>query len=222
MVIVVTVEAVDVQRDTGTLSEALHAVGDHFGAELAEELALQAKVDDAVGTVGEVDDGAGEGLVERSVGIAEAGKTGRGTEGLGKGVAKGNADILGGVVVINYRDKVNQSSGRWRRWFIKRTVKVALAVYGQTPARVLGQGMEHVVEEANSSVDGNLLRLAGLGSMAVTIVEETGVGVWGKAAAVKVEGELDLGLVGVAGESGPTGRLRGGHLESQLGVNEGC
>lgn len=118
VVIVVAVEAVDVQRDTGTLSETLHAVGDHLGAELAEELALQAKVDNAVGTVGEVDDGAGEGLVERSVGIAEAGKTGGSTEGLGKGVAKGNADILGGVVVINYRDKVNQSSGWWRRWYI--------------------------------------------------------------------------------------------------------
>lgn len=106
------------QRDTGTLGETLHAVGDHLGAELAEELALQAKVDDAVGAVGEVDDGAGEGLVERSVGIAEAGKTGRSTEGLGKGVTEGNADILGGVVVINYRDKVNQSSGWWRRWCI--------------------------------------------------------------------------------------------------------
>lgn len=103
----------------------------------------------------------------------------------------------------------------------QRTVKVTLAVYGQTPARVLGQGVEHVVKEANSSVDGNLLRLAGLRGMAVTIIEETGVGVRGKATTVQVEGELDLGLVGVAGESGPAGRLRGGHLESQLEVNEG-
>lgn len=52
-------EAVDVHRNSGTLSEALQTVGNHFSAELAEPLSLQTEVDDAVGTVGKINDGAG-------------------------------------------------------------------------------------------------------------------------------------------------------------------
>lgn len=59
MVVIVTVEAVDVHRNSGTLSEALQTVGNHFSAELAEPLSLQTEVDDAVGTVGKINDGAG-------------------------------------------------------------------------------------------------------------------------------------------------------------------
>lgn len=87
MVVIVTVEAVDVECDAGTLGKALETMGDHLGAQLAEPLALKAKVDNTVGTVGKVDDGAGEGLVERSVGMSETGETGRGAEGLGESVA---------------------------------------------------------------------------------------------------------------------------------------
>lgn len=94
-------EAVDVHRNSGTLSEALQTVGNHLGAELAEPLSLQTEVDDAVGTVGNINDGAGQGLVERGVGVAETGETGGGTEGLVEGVSKSDADIFGGVVVVN-------------------------------------------------------------------------------------------------------------------------
>ena len=89
------------QSNTTTLSEALKTVRNHLGAKLAEPLSLQTEVDDTVGTVGEIDNGAGEGLVERSVGVAETGETGGCTEGLGEGVTKGDADIFGGVMVVN-------------------------------------------------------------------------------------------------------------------------
>ncbi|CAF3486177.1 unnamed protein product [Fusarium graminearum] len=69
---------------------------------------------------------------------------------------------------------------------------------------MLSQSMKHVVEETNSSVDSNLLGLAGLGSMAIIVVEKTRIGVRREIAAVKVEGELDLGLVGVTSESSPS------------------
>jgi hypothetical protein len=101
VVVVVTVEAVDVERNTGTLSKTLQAVRNHLGAERTEPLALQAEVNNAVGTVGKIDDSAREGLVERSVGVAETSETGGCTEGLGEGVTKGDADIFGGVVVVN-------------------------------------------------------------------------------------------------------------------------
>jgi hypothetical protein len=101
VVVVVTVQAVNVQCDTSTLSKALQAVRNHLSAELAEPLSLQAKVNNGVGTVREVDDGAREGLVERGVGIAETSETSGRTEGLGKGVTKGDAYIFGSVVVVN-------------------------------------------------------------------------------------------------------------------------
>ena len=96
-------------------------------------------------------------------------------------------------------------------------MKVTLAVQSQTPASMLSQSMKHVVEETNSCVDSNLLGLAGLGSMAIIVVEKTGIGVRREIAAVKVESELDLGLVGVTSESSPSGRLRRGHICDSIG-----
>ena len=90
-------------------------------------------------------------------------------------------------------------------------MKVALAVQSQTPASMLSQSMEHVVEETNSSVDSNPLGLAGLRSMAIAIVEKTGVSLRREIAAVEVKSELDLSLVGVTGESSPSS-LRRGHI----------
>ena len=85
-------------------------------------------------------------------------------------------------------------------------MQVAVAIDGKAPAGMFGQSMQHVIEEANASADGNFLRLAGLGGMTVFVAEQTGVCVRREVAAVKVDGELDLGLVSVAGESSPAHR----------------
>lgn len=212
MVVVITTDAVDVHGDAGGLGEALQAVRHHLGAQLAEPLALEAQVDDAVGTVGEIDNGAGEGLVEGSVGGTEAGEAGGGAEGLGEGVAQSDAAVLGGVVVVDCELFV--STRRAMNGVMDlgpRTMEITLAVQSQTPAGVLGQGVEHVIEEANAGVDGNLLRLAGLGSVALLVAEQAGVGVGREIAAIEVERKLDLGLVGVAGKGGPAGVGRGSH-----------
>ena len=74
MVVVETPDAVDVHGDASRLCEALEAVGDHLAAQLAEPLPLEAEVNDSVGPVRKVDDGAREGLVEGSVGVPEAGE----------------------------------------------------------------------------------------------------------------------------------------------------
>lgn len=117
VVVVVAPQAVDVQGDTGGLGKALQAVGDHLAAELAEVLALEAQVDDGVRAVGEIDDGAGEGLVERGVGIAEAGDAGEGTESLGKGGADGDAAVLGSVVVVNWMGREKESAKQVFGWY---------------------------------------------------------------------------------------------------------
>lgn len=88
-------------------------------------------------------------------------------------------------------------------------MKVTLALNGQAPSGVLGQGVEHVVQEADARVDGNRLRLARLRGVAGLALEQAGVGVRGEGPAVEVEGHLDLGLVGVTGQRGPA--LRSSH-----------
>lgn len=102
MVVIVPPEAVYVQGDAPGLGEALEAVGDHLAAQVANLLALQAQVDDREGPVGQVDDGARQGLVERAVGVAEARETRRGAERGGEGVAQGYADVFGCVVVVDW------------------------------------------------------------------------------------------------------------------------
>jgi len=101
VVVVVAAQAVDVEGDARGAGEALKAVGDHLAAEVANLLALETEVDDAVGTVREVDDGPAERLVQGSVCVAEPGQANRGAEGLGEGVAERDADVLGGVVVVD-------------------------------------------------------------------------------------------------------------------------
>lgn len=81
VVVVVAAEAVHVHRDAGALRETVQAVGDHLAAQVADLLAAQVQLADAVGAVGEVDDGARERFVERAVGGAEAGKACGGVEG---------------------------------------------------------------------------------------------------------------------------------------------
>ena len=54
-------------------------------------------------------------------------------------LAHGNEDVLGSVVVVN--------------------VEVTTASELQTPARVLRKGVDHMVQEANASVDVDCLRL---------------------------------------------------------------
>lgn len=107
MVVVEAAEAVDVQGDAGALGERLQAVGNHLAAEVADLLTLKAELDDTEGAVGQIDDGAGECLVERGVGVAETGEASHGAESFGKGVSEGDADVFGGVVIVDWRDLVS-------------------------------------------------------------------------------------------------------------------
>jgi hypothetical protein len=87
--------------NAGSLGKALQTVRHHLTAQLAEPLAFKTELDDAIGTVREIDDGAGEGFVERRVGVSEASYAGERAEGLVEGVTKSNADVFGCVVVID-------------------------------------------------------------------------------------------------------------------------
>jgi hypothetical protein len=73
-VVIVAVQTRHVHCDPRSLREAVQAVRDHLAAEVADFLATELQVADAEGAVGEVNDGAREGFVERTVGGAEAGE----------------------------------------------------------------------------------------------------------------------------------------------------
>lgn len=63
--------------------------------------------------------------------------------------------------------------------------------------------MEHVVKEANSRVDRNGLGFGALGGVCGIGLQQASVGIGRKVAAVKVNRELNFGLVRVSRQSGP-------------------
>lgn len=101
MVVVFAAQDVDVKGDAGGGGEGLEDVGDHFGGEVADFLADELEVGDAVGSVAEVDNGAGQGLVERREAVAEALDALDGAEGLLEGGTKSNGAVFSGVMVVD-------------------------------------------------------------------------------------------------------------------------
>ena len=78
--VVVTPDTINVHRNTGSLRETLQTMRQHLAAQITNLLPLETQVDDAEGSVREVDHGATERFVERRVGAAEARKAGCGVE----------------------------------------------------------------------------------------------------------------------------------------------
>ena len=89
-------------------------------------------------------------------------------------------------------------------------MQVSAGAQAHAPAAVLGQGVQHVVEEANAGVYADGLRLGRLrGVLEGGVIDAVELG---NVTAVEVEGELDLGLVGVAVEDGGADARGGRHL----------
>lgn len=99
--VILAAEHIHVQRDAGGLGETVKGVRDHLGVELTDTGSAEAKFADKEGTSGDVDDGAGEGLVERGVGVAEAGDAAAGAEGSRDGSADSEEGVFSGVVVVD-------------------------------------------------------------------------------------------------------------------------
>ena len=132
VVVVLALEDVDMEGQDRVGCKGGENVRDHLGGELADHLAAQAQVDAGVRPARDVDDGAGQRLVERGVGGAEAGDALALAERAVKRLAERDGAVLGAVVVVN--------------------VQVALAGQREVHAAVLGQLREHVVQEADARV----------------------------------------------------------------------
>lgn len=213
MVVVVAADAVYVHRNAGALREAVQAVGNHLTAKVSDLLAAQAEFADAVRAVREVDDGAREGLVEGAVGGAEAGEAGGCVEGGFEGLdSRCLADIfVDGTVGKAYLTERNESV---LCGVVVVDVKITASTQAHAPAAVLGEGVQHVVQEANAGVYADLLRLGVLCGM----LECRAIGILelGQSAAVEVERKLDLRLVGVAVDGRDSDALLGRHA-GQIG-----
>lgn len=107
MMIILASYTINMQRDPRILRKALHAMRDHLTAQIADLLTLETEFDDCVGTVGEVDDGAGEGFVQRGICGSEACEAGWGAEGVFECAAKGETDVFCGVVVVDLKVKLS-------------------------------------------------------------------------------------------------------------------
>ena len=190
MVIVVSSDAINMQRCPTGLGKALEAVRNHLCAQITNLLPLQPQIRNTVWAVAQVDNGAGQGLVEGCVCMAEARQACRALQGVLERGAEREEGVFGGVVIVD--------------------VQVALNADAQRPASVFGQRVDHVVEEADAGVDldflaGGLLccmLFLDLLAFAVEILlvegcPEVGVFVSKELAAVEVDGDLDFGLVGV-------------------------
>lgn len=75
----------------------------HLAIQLPNHGSLEPEAADEEGPGGYVDDGAGEGLVEGRVAVAEAGEAGAGAEGGGEGAPEGEEGVFGRVVVVDCR-----------------------------------------------------------------------------------------------------------------------
>jgi hypothetical protein len=124
VVVIVTAQAVDVQRDACGHGKRVEDVRDHFAAEFADLLALEAELGDAVGPRGNVDHGARESLIQRGMASAIPADTAHGTEGGLEGLAERQGTVFRRVVVVD--------------------VQVAGAREGERHAAVLGERMQHL------------------------------------------------------------------------------
>lgn len=134
MMIVLAPQTIHMQRRPTRLGKTLQTMRNHLRAQIPNLLPSESQLRDAVRTIAQVDDGAGQRLVEGAVGGAEPSEAfGAGERGL-ECSAQSEESVFGGVVVVD--------------------VEVADAAEGEGPSCVLGEGVDHVVEEADAGVDG--------------------------------------------------------------------
>ena len=138
VVVVLAVEVLDVEREAAVLGEGLEELAEQLGVEIADLVAAEGDLPDEIGPAGDVDRAAGQRLVHRQVDVAIAGDAGAVAQRLAKRLAERDADILGGVVLVD--------------------VEVALRRDADVDQAVARELLQHVVEEADAGRDLGLAR----------------------------------------------------------------
>ena len=133
MVIVCPVQHLDMQRDAGVHGERLEPLLHQLGVEGADLVAAELGLEHQERPARHVDGDARQRLVHRHMHVGIAGDALHVAERLLHRLAERDADVLGGVVVVD--------------------VQVALGLDRDVDARVPRQQIEHVVEEADAGRD---------------------------------------------------------------------
>ena len=101
MVIIRAPDDIHMQRDACGEGPALQAVMDHLGVEGADHGGSKPELADEKGPGGDVDDGAGEGLVQGSVGVSVPRNSLARPQGVFEACAHRDHRVLHGVVVVD-------------------------------------------------------------------------------------------------------------------------
>jgi hypothetical protein len=133
MVIVFTGEQPHMQGKPAVDGERLQQVRDHLAAQAADVLAPERQIDAGVGTATQVDRDLGQCFVQRHGGITEPANASAFGKGFVEGLAERDADILGGVVLVD--------------------MQVTIGFDRQVETRVARKAIEHVVQETDTSGD---------------------------------------------------------------------
>mgnify|MGYP001369130697 CR=1 FL=1 len=133
MVVVLSPQNVDMESASRSDGERVEDVGDHLARQISNFLSLETELCDTVGSRADVDDCAGEGLVEGGISVTVALDSADFPKGLFESSSEGNGAVLCGVVVVD--------------------PEIPLALEGEGHAAVLCEGRVHVVEEADAGGD---------------------------------------------------------------------
>jgi len=101
MVIVRTVQSLDVQSDAGVDRKSLEPFAHQLGIERAHLVAAELRLEHQKRTAGNIDRHAGERLVHRHMHVGVAGDALHVAERLFHRLAERDAHVLGGVVMID-------------------------------------------------------------------------------------------------------------------------
>lgn len=128
--VVFAVQDIDVQCKACLGRKAVEDVRNHLAAQVADLFAAQLQMRVAVRAGGQVDDRTRQGLIQRRKSRAKALDAADLAQRLSKSLAESNRTVLRRVVVID--------------------PQVALALQLQRHAAMLGERMQHVVQETNA------------------------------------------------------------------------
>src|ERR1035441_2842862 len=121
------------QVGAGVMYEAAEEILSELGLQVADEVHLDQIFVDQEGASAEIDGDHGEGLVHRHDEVAGAVDAFAIAEGFGEQLAEHDADVFHGVVLVD--------------------VEIAFGLQGEVEAAVLGEQLQHMVEEANAGGD---------------------------------------------------------------------
>lgn len=133
VVVVLAIDVLDMQAHAAIAREGMEELLEEFGIHLADLVTAEVHLPDKIGALAEVDGGAGQRLVHRDIGMAEARDAGKIAEGFCDGLADDDAGVLDRVVEVD--------------------MGITLAAYFQVDQRVARQAVQHVIEKADSRLN---------------------------------------------------------------------